>query len=175
LNLLKPYSLRFAVHAELPAIVEIYNSTVASRMVTADTEPITVASREAWFAAHTPEKYPLWVLFRQDTPEEICGFMSFSAFYGRPAYSGTAEISIYLAETVRGSGLGKELLAYAENFAPQVNIHTLLGFIFGHNAPSVQLFQRCGYACWGHLPEVAILDGTPRDLMIFGKKVNSFE
>ena len=41
--------LRYASEADLPAIVAIYNSTVPSRMVTADTEPVTVESRLAWF------------------------------------------------------------------------------------------------------------------------------
>jgi L-amino acid N-acyltransferase YncA len=38
-----------AVEDDLPVIVEIYNSTVPSRMVTADPEPIPVESRRAWF------------------------------------------------------------------------------------------------------------------------------
>ncbi|HKG69108.1 MAG TPA: hypothetical protein VKA92_09585, partial [Segetibacter sp.] len=47
---------------DLPKIVEIYNSTVASRMVTADTEPVSVESKRNWFKAHSPDKRPLWVI-----------------------------------------------------------------------------------------------------------------
>ncbi|MFN5802122.1 MAG: GNAT family N-acetyltransferase, partial [Burkholderiales bacterium] len=43
------YRLRLADPADLPAIVDIYNSTVASRMVTADTEPVPLESRFMWF------------------------------------------------------------------------------------------------------------------------------
>lgn len=168
------YGLRFAERSDLPAIVSVYNSTIPSRMVTADTEPISIQSREAWFEAHTPDKHPLWVIFAHAQPEVVCGFLSFSAFHTRPAYSGTAEVSIYLAESVRGKGLGKFLLAYAESFAPQVNIHTLVGLIFGHNAPSIQLFAACGYQTWGHLPRVAVLDGIFRDLVIVGKPLEKF-
>ena len=85
------FSHRIARFDDLPAIVEIYNSTVPSREVTADTEPISVESRHAWFAEHTPERRPLWVAEEEG---RILGWLSYSNFYGRPAYSGTAELSI---------------------------------------------------------------------------------
>jgi len=46
------HDARAATEADLPAIVEIYNSTIPGRMVTADLEPVTVESRRAWFQAH---------------------------------------------------------------------------------------------------------------------------
>lgn len=159
---------RLALPADLPAIVAIYNSTVASRMVTADTEPVTVASRERWFDEHQPDRRPLWVTEQQG---RITGWMSYSNFYGRPAYAGTAELSIYLHENFRGKGLGRYLLAEAIAHAPQIAVHTLLGFIFGHNLPSLQLFARFGFARWAEMPGVATLDGIERDLIIVGKRV----
>lgn len=38
-------TFRNATETDLPRIVSIYNSTVASRMVTADTEPVTIEDR----------------------------------------------------------------------------------------------------------------------------------
>ena len=164
----RPLSHRLARREDLAAIVAIYNSTVASRMVTADTEEITVASRNAWFDDHDPQKRPLWVV-EQDG--EILGWLSYSNFYGRPAYSGTAELSIYLHEAHRGKGLGRYFLEQAIAHAPQIGVHTLLGFIFGHNEPSLKLFERFGFARWAHMPGVATLDGIERDLDILGKRV----
>lgn len=161
-------SHRIATFDDLPAIVAIYNSTVASRQVTADTEPVTVASRHAWFSEHTPDKRPLWVI-EQDG--QILGWLSFSNFYGRPAYSGTAELSIYLHEDARGKGLGRYLLTEAIAFAPQINVHTLLGFIFGHNTPSMNLFASFNFEIWANMPKVATLDGVERDLIIMGKRI----
>ena len=162
------YSHRLARFEDLPAIVAIYNSTVASREVTADTEPVTVESRHAWFADHTPEKRPLWVA-EQDG--RVIGWLSYSNFYGRPAYSGTAELSIYLHEDARGKGLGRYFLSRAIEFAPEIKVHTLLGFIFGHNRPSLALFERFGFERWATMPRVATLDGIERDLIIVGKRV----
>ncbi len=162
------YSHRLARFDDLPAIVAIYNRTVPSRQVTADTEPITVESRHVWFADHAPDKRPLWVV-EQD--EQVIGWLSYSNFYGRPAYSGTAELSIYLDERARGKGLGRYFLQQAIEFAPRIGVHTLLGFIFGHNLPSLKLFAAFGFERWANMPRVATLDGIERDLVIVGKRV----
>lgn len=162
------YSHRLARFDDLPEIVAIYNSTVASREVTADTEPISVESRHAWFADHTPEFRPLWVV---EDKGMVIGWMSYSNFYGRPAYSGTAELSIYIHEAARGKGLGRYFLEQAIAFSPEIKVHTLLGFIFGHNVPSLKLFEVYGFEKWAHMPRVATLDGVERDLVIMGKRV----
>jgi L-amino acid N-acyltransferase YncA len=159
---------RDATLDDLPAIVAIYNSTVAGRQVTADLEPVTVESRVEWFHAHGPQARPLWVV---EEAGRVIAWLSFSDFYGRPAYSHTAEVSIYLDESARGKGLGKKLLAAALDVAPSLAIDTVLGFIFGHNAPSLALFGHFGFGEWGRLPRVAVLDGVERDLVILGRRL----
>lgn len=154
---------------DLPIIVDIYNSTVPSRMVTADTEPVSINDRLGWFNEHNPNKRPLWVV---EYEGQICAWVSLQSFYGRPAYDATAEVSIYLHESFRGKGLGKEILKKVIEECPKLSIDTLLGFIFGHNEPSIGLFSSFGFEKWAHLPEVAILDGIKRDLIIMGKKIS---
>lgn len=168
------YVHRLATLDDLPAIVDIYNSTIASREVTADTEPISVESRLPWFHDHDPARRPLWVIHdAADTASapRVLGWLSYSNFYGRPAYAGTAEVSIYIAEQARGQGMGKYCLEHAIAHAPKVGVHTLLGFIFGHNAPSLGLFRKHGFDTWATLPRVANLDGVERDLVILGRRV----
>jgi L-amino acid N-acyltransferase YncA len=165
---------RIACQGDLPAIVAIYNSTVASREVTADTEPVSVASRQAWFDDHDPRRRPLWVIHAADDASAepaVLGWLSYSNFYGRPAYSGTAELSIYIDEAWRGKGIGRYCLEQAIAFAPSIAVHTLLGFIFGHNLPSLALFKKFGFDTWANLPRVANLDGIERDLIILGRRV----
>lgn len=160
--------LRIASQADLPAIVAIYNETIPSRMVTADLQPVSVADRQAWFAAHTADRYPLWVLEQENG---IIGWASLSPFYGRPAYAATVEISLYLTQSAQGRGLGRQLLMQIMEICPQLNIRTVLGFIFSHNQPSLKLFERVGFKHWGELPDVAELDDVRRSLTIMGKEV----
>lgn len=164
-----PFSLRFATEGDLPAIVEIYNSIVAGRMVTADLEPVSVESRRPWLEAHNARTRPVWVLEDGDTGR-VAGWMSFDTFYTRAAYDGTVMIAIYLAESHRRQGLGRILLAHALAVAPEHEVHTILGYIFGHNAPSLRLFESMGFDRWAHLPSVAQLDGIERDLIIMGRR-----
>jgi len=99
------------------------------------------------------------------------GLALFSTFYGRPAYAKTAELSVYVHEAFRKRGLGSYLLTQALVHAPTLGVDTLLGFIFGHNQPSLALFRRFGFQRWGELPKVAVLDGVERDLIIVGRRV----
>ena len=102
----------------------------------------------------------------------VCvGWVSFQSFYGRPAYNGTAEISIYLHENQRGKGHGKAILTHAIAQCPSLEIHTLLGFIFSHNLPSIRLFEKLGFQEWAHLPNIAVLDNVERSLSILGKRI----
>ncbi|MDQ7968639.1 MAG: N-acetyltransferase family protein [Oxalicibacterium faecigallinarum] len=162
------FTHRAATVDDLPAIVAIYNSTIASREVTADLEPVTIASRMAWFASHAAADRPIWVAERDGV---ILGWLSFSDFHPRAAYRHTAELSIYVHESARRQGLASYLLTQAIAVAPSLNVHTLIGLIFGHNQRSLGLFARFGFVPWGHLPEVALLDGVERDLIMVGKRV----
>jgi phosphinothricin acetyltransferase len=137
--------------------------------VTADTNPVTVASREQWFAAHNKINRPLFIV--ENEAQEIVGWLSYQSFYGRPAYAETAEISIYLAEAYRNQGFGKQILQYAMECCPVLAIKTLLGYIFAHNTPSLQLFHHFGFENWGFLPNIAVLDDKRYSLIIVGKRI----
>ncbi len=141
----EPSIHRTATRNDLPQIVEIYNSTIPSRIATADTEPVSVESRVHWFDEHTPGRRPLWVV---EDAGRVVAWLSFSTFYGRPAYARTAELSLYVHEAFRKRG---------------------------HNEPSLALFQRFGFLRWGELPKVAALDGVERDLIIVGRRIGDPE
>ncbi|GLX70078.1 GNAT family N-acetyltransferase [Paenibacillus glycanilyticus] len=164
----REFTIRDAGVEDLPRIVEIYNSTIASRQVTADLEPVSVESRMRWYDEHSPDFRPLWVLEDQG---EMIAWLSFQSFYGRPAYNATAEISIYIDQEQRSRGIGSWLIQKALEASPGLGIRTLLGFVFGHNEPSLALLRKFGFEEWANLPKVAELDGVERDLIIVGRKI----
>ncbi len=159
-------NIRKAQIADLNSIVEIYNNTIPSRLVTADTEPVSVESRIEWFNSFT-ECRPLWIAEKDN---KIIGWMSFKSFYGRPAYDGSVEIAIYIHEEHRSEGLGQEFIQLAIQEAQNLKIHTLLAFIFEHNEPSIRFFKKHGFTNYGILPEVALMDGKKFSLGIYGLK-----
>lgn len=159
--------IRLATRDDLAAVVEVYNASIPGRLATADTEPVSLESRVAWFEAHGPRR-PLWVDEREG---DLAGWASLSSFYGRPAYGATAELSIYVAPAWQRRGVAAGLVAHAIAAAPAAGVTTLLGFVFGHNEPSLALLSRFGFQRWGLLPRVAILDGVERDLQIVGLRI----
>ncbi len=190
--------IRPARESDLKAIVEIYNSTIDSRVATADTKPVAIESRLSWFHDRDFTYRPIWVvdiapnigkseatgfeklgeskivnLFSKRSQDKIIAWLSFNDFYGRPAYQNTAEISLYVAQDYRGQGIADGLLKTAIAKCPKLRIKTLLAFVFGHNLPSIKLFTKHEFTRWGFLPQVAEIDKTERDLLILGRRIKS--
>lgn len=160
---------REATLADLSWIVDVYNSTIPGKMVTADTEPVSVEDWREWFEKHDACKRPLWVAENEEG--KAVGWVSLQSFYGRPAYDATVEVSIYIEEQQRGRGYGEIMLKYCLEQAPKIGVRTLLGFIFAHNTPSLNLFKRMGFEEWGSFPQVALLGDEEKDLKVLGKRL----
>jgi phosphinothricin acetyltransferase len=176
--------IRDAEESDLPRIVEIYNASIPGRMATADTTLVTVESRRNWFLEHNSTTRPLWVLERnlsqtdsnqRPTSPKLCiiAWISLNSFYGRPAYNGTAEFSLYVAPGYQHQGVGSYLLQAIINNCGKFDVNILLGFIFGHNIPSLRLCEKFGFERWGFLPDVAELDSQKRDLVVMGLKIKN--
>src|SRR4029450_10706441 len=103
-------SIRDALESDLPAIIDIYNATVPTRMVTAELEPATVEARLPWFREHSPNQYPFWVA---ESDGHVIGWLDFKRFMPRCAYRGTAEISVYVDQKFRRQGVALRFLKQA--------------------------------------------------------------
>jgi phosphinothricin acetyltransferase len=111
---------------------------------------------------------PLWVSEEQGL---IAGWLGLQPLFAdRPAYHATAEVSLYIAESCRHSGVGTKLFAYAVNQCPGLQITSLVGLIFGHNQPSINLVEKLGFEKWGLLPGVTEMDGWNGMLLSTGLK-----
>lgn len=161
--------IRNATESDLKEIVEIYNQSIPGGLATADTQAVTVEQKTNWFNAHS-ETRPIKVAEKEGV---ILGWVSLQDFYGRPAYSGTAEVSIYVRNGEHKKGIGENLLKHIIQIAPDLHIHSLLGFVFAHNLPSISLFKKWGFDEWGNFPEVAIMQERKISLLILGKKTDS--
>ena len=161
--------MRVATLEDLASIVEIYNSTIPSRIVSADTEPVSVEQRLPWFHMHDPSRRPILVAEEEGV---IVGWISLSDFYdGRPAYHMTAEIGIYVREGHRSQGIGGRMLEETIRRAPALGIKTMTAGAFGGNEPSLKLFGRFGFEKWANFPRVAELEGKEQDLVVLGRRL----
>ena len=156
---------RFATIDDLPAIVAIFNAAIPTG-VTAETAPISVESRRAWFEEHGAERYPLWVKERDG---EVAGWLSVSQYYRQSAYDATGEISVYVAPQHQRAGIARGLLGLALETAPRLGLKTLVGYVWAHNEASLRLFETHGFERWGRLPRIAVVNGAPVDTVILGR------
>lgn len=161
--------VRLARIHDLAAIVDIYNASIPSERSTADLTPVTVESRLAWFAMHGADHRPIWVAERGG---DVIGWLSFSDYYGRPAYDATVEVGVYVAPDAQGQGVAPALVAHAIAEAPRLAVRTLLWITFAHNDPSLALARRFGFEQWGLLPRVTELSGVRRDIAILGLELD---
>ena len=160
--------IRDAVESDLPAIIDIYNAAIATRISTAQLEPVSLEDRRDWLKEHSPDHHPFWVA---ELGGEVAGWLTLKAFLPRCAYAGTAEVSVYVDEKFRRRGVGRALLEEAIAHGQSLGISAMAGLIFAHNEPSLRLFAKVGFERWGLLPRVALLDGVHRDLTIMGRQV----
>ncbi|MGK2910367.1 MAG: N-acetyltransferase family protein [Sphingobium sp.] len=162
-------AIRLAVEADLPAIVAIYNESIPGGWSTADTKPITVADRLEWFRKFDPARRPIWVAEDAGT---VVGTVYLSSFYhDRPAYSATAEVSVYVALSHRKMGLGMRLKRFAIEQCPKLGVTTLMSFYFEHNQATARINEQLGFVTMGHLTEIADVGGVKRGLIIAGLRI----
>ena len=157
--------IRDARESDLPAIIRIYNAAIATRVSTAQLEPVTLEGRRNWLKDHSPDRHPFWVL---ELNGKVSGWLTLKSFLPRGAYRDTAEVSVYVDEKFRRRGIGRALLGEAIARAPQLGITAMVGLILAHNPASLGLFAQLGFEKWGLLPGVARLDDVERDLTIMG-------
>ncbi len=163
--------IRTARLSDLEQIVNIYNQAISEGNCTADTEALTVADRQEWFANHTPEKYPIYVI-EEETGAPIIGWCSLSAHRrGRMALANVAEISYYVDKNHRGKGVGKHIMMHALQEAPRLGLHNLFAILLDTNQISVALLEKNGFSQWGHLPEIAEFPDRICGQYIYGRKV----
>ncbi len=153
--------IRKAAIKDVAAIRAIYNDAIAKTVATFDTEPKSLADRKKWLAAH--DGYPVLVAVEDG---KVVGFACLSRWSDRCAYSGTAENSVYVAESARGRGVGKALLAELLEAGKKAKLHTVVARIADGNEASVLLHERFGFARIGVMREVGRKFGRLLDVVM---------
>ncbi len=153
---------RLATPADAAAITTIYNEGIADRVATFETEPRTVA-QIAQQLTDKGDRYPTVVAERDG---QVVAYAGAGPYRARPAYSGVAEHSVYVARHARGAGAGRAALdamcqAYAER-----GFWKILSRIFPENTASLRLHERCGFRVVGVYRRHGKLDGEWRDCVI---------
>jgi L-amino acid N-acyltransferase YncA len=88
----------------------------------------------------------------------------------RPAYAGVAEVSIYIAQACRGTGIGKALLTALVRSSEELGIWTLQAGIFAANAASLALHRACGFREVGIRERIGRLGDVWHDIVLMERR-----
>ena len=97
---------------------------------------------------------------------QVVGWAVLSPVSRRKAYEGVAEVSVYVAASHRGRGVGKALLENIVVMSERCGIWTLQGATFPENVASLRLQESCGFRVVGRRERIARQHGIWRDTII---------
>ena len=100
----------------------------------------------------------------------VAGWAALSAVSAREAYAGVAEVSVYVGQGFRGTGLGRALLEALVRESEAGGFWTLQASIFPENVASLALHKRCGFREVGRRERVGRLGGRWRDTLLLERR-----
>jgi L-amino acid N-acyltransferase YncA len=100
----------------------------------------------------------------------VVGWAALSPASGRDCYQGVVENSVYVADGMRGRGVGKTLLHTQVIAADEAGLWTLQTSIFPENRASIALHHSAGFRTIGVRERIAQLDGIWRDTVFLERR-----
>lgn len=144
-------TVRDATPADVPAMAAIYDEQVRTSVATFDTEPHGTAHLTAKLATTGPGNLVLVAMDGAD----LVGYAYSGPFRPRPAYAGTKEVSVYVADRARGRGVARTLYAaLLARLDAEPSVHTEVAVIALPNDASEALHRAFGFEPVGTLREV---------------------
>jgi phosphinothricin acetyltransferase len=100
----------------------------------------------------------------------VVGWAALSPVSDRCVYGGVAEVSIYVAEEARGSGVGSKLLQKLIAESEDHGIWTLQAGVFPENEPSTALHEKHGFRVVGRRQRLGKLRGRWQDVLLLERR-----
>ena len=154
--------IRFMEPHDWVEIRRIYLEGIATGNATFETE---APSWKKWESTHSPHSR-----LTACDGVKVVGWAALSAVSARHVYAGVAEVSVYVAETARGKGLGRLLLSSLVDFSEQQGIWTLQAGIFPENLASITLHKSFGFRELGRRERIGKMGDRWRDVVLLERR-----
>jgi len=161
--------IRLASEEDLGAVNLIYNQAVDQGYCTAHTRRVDREYTLAWFGAHDPASYPVFVALEE---EKVMGWASLGPYRAdREALRHVAEVSYYVHSEYHGQGIGSQLLGHVIREAPSRGISVLVAILLDRNPASIGILRKYGFTQWGCMPGIARFGEELADHLYYGLKL----
>jgi len=144
------------------AVRAIYAEGIAGGNATFET---SVPEWAQWDSRHQPTCRLVAL-----TAGEVVGWAALSAVSTRDVYRGVAEVSIYIAASAQGQGIGQQLLPALVRESEQNGFWTLQAGIFPENAASIRLHEKAGFRFVGRRERIGCMGGRWRDVVLMERR-----
>lgn len=159
-------AIRTATPDDAAAVQAIYAFHVAHGTASFDTEAPDVSFWREKIAHVLARGWPFLVIVRAGA---LAGYAYVAQFRDRAAYAHTCEDSIYIADAMRGQGLGRKLMAALVEAARMSGFEQMLAVIGGGEPASVALHQALGFEHAGRMRNVGLKFGRKLDTVYMQK------
>lgn len=163
--------IRFAKEADLPQILDVYSPYV---LYTAVSFEYTVPSLEEFTQRfrEITRQFP-WLVWEEE--EKILGYAYGSLPFSRAAYRWCAASSIYLAPTVQGKGIGRQLYSVLEDLLWKQGYRKTYALITSDNPGSLRFHEKQGFRFIAEFPDCGLKFGKLYSVVWMEKLLNSGE
>ena len=104
-----------------------------------------------------------------DEKGEVCGYASLNKFNFKNAYTGVADISIYIRRSSRGQGIGQILLENLFTEAREQGFYKLVLNVISKNTGAQKFYEKMGYSYVGVYKDQGMINGEWVDAIIMEK------
>jgi L-amino acid N-acyltransferase YncA len=156
-----PLQIRAANPVDLSAIRGIYNEGIHDRVATLETEPKTASDIAEWWAQHG-DRYAVRVAVDDG---RVVGWASLNPFSHRCAHRAIADLSVYVARSHRGCGIGFKLLDALMQDAVSGGFHKVVLHALNENLAGKRLYRKAGFGEVGVFKEHGVLAGRYVDVV----------
>lgn len=151
--------------ADWNAVRAIYLDGIATGNATFETE---APEWDAWNDAHLQA---CRLVVRDGS--KVVGWAALSPTSRRAVYAGVAEVSVYVAGSHQGKGVGSRLLRELISGSETEGIWTLQAGIFPENTASIELHRKCGFREVGRREKIGMRNGVWRDVVLMERRAKS--
>lgn len=116
-------------------------------------------------AAHLPEHR-----FVAISVDVVVGWAAVSRVSSRQAYAGVVELSVYVAPSAKGNGVGRRLLDALIGSTEAAGIWTIQSGVFPENAASLALHRAAGFREIGVRERIGQHNGSWRDVVLLERR-----
>jgi len=150
---------------DVEAICVIHNQGIVERIATLDSTLRAPEDVRMWLLDRGP-RHPVIVA---DVDGTVVGWASLNPFNARAAYDHVADFSVYVENSWRGKGIGRELLDRLIELARGIGFHKMVLAAMAYNSAGIALYTRAGFTRVGVYHEQGQLDGRWVDVVIMEK------